>query len=272
MTGAERMQPSTLPTDVNPCMMQIAGTPTAVRRKGVGRPLLFLHGANFAGKWLPFHEALSQESDLIAPDHIGFGATPFQEWLEGFDDLVLHYEELREEQGIAQLDLVGYSLGGWIAAEYATFYPERVRRLVLITPTGLRVNAKPSRDLMAMNVSQHFDVLFNDPANISQVLPDLNDPAEIVHLYGEARTVARLSWNPRYSPKLQRRLRRITSPTLIIGAEHDRVVPNEMCDLYAESIAGARVERVPGTGHALLVEHPAIVARQVLNFLGGRHD
>src|SRR4051794_37871900 len=217
------MQPISRPTDVSPRMMQIAGTPTAVRRQGTGRPLLFLHGANFTGRWLPFHEELSKGADLIAPDHIGFGATPFQEWLQGFDDLVLHYEELREDQGFDQFDLVGYSLGGWIAAEYATFYPERVRRLVLVTPSGLRLVGNPSRDLMVMNSSQHFEVLFNDPANVPQVLRDLNDPAEAVLLYSEARTFARLAWNPRYSPKLQRRLRRITCPTLIIGAEHDRV-------------------------------------------------
>lgn len=263
------MQLSTLPTDIGPRMMQIAGTPTAVRRKGVGRPLLFLHGANFTAKWLPFHEELASGADLIAPDHIGFGATPFQEWLEGFDDLVLHYEELREQHGLERFDLVGYALGGWIAAEYATFYPERVRRLVLITPSGLRLEGRPSRDLMSMHASEHGDILFNDPANAEQALPDLNDPAEVVRLYAEARTVARLAWNPRYSLKLQRRLRRITSPTLVIGAEHDRVIPNEMCDLYADSIAAARIERVAGTGHALLVEQPAIVARLILEFLGG---
>jgi len=144
-----------------------------------------------------------------------------------------------------------------------------VRRLVLITPSGLRLVGNPSCDLMAMNPSQHFDVLFNDPGNVAQVQRDLNDPAEAVLLYGEARTYARLAWNPRYSPKLQRRLRRITSPTLIVGAERDRVIPNEMCDLYAASINGARMERVPKTGHAILVEQPAAVACLILEFLGG---
>src|SRR5215475_653768 len=160
------MYPTALPADVSPRMMEIGGTPTAIRRKGIGRPLLFLHGANFTGRWLPFHEELSKGADVIAPDHIGFGATPFQEWLEGFDDLVLHYEVLREDQGLERFDLVGYSLGGWIAAEYATFYPERVSRLVLITPLGLRVPDKPVRDTMAMDNGQLLSLLFNDRANI----------------------------------------------------------------------------------------------------------
>jgi pimeloyl-ACP methyl ester carboxylesterase len=263
------MDQTMLPTGVDPRMIEVADTPTAVRRRGSGRPLLFLHGANFTGKWLPFHDEIAKRADVIAPDHIGFGATPFQEWLEGFDDLVLHYEEFRRLHGLDEFDLVGYSLGGWIAAEYATFYPERVRRLVLIAPTGLRVPGKPVRDPATMDTTQLFDVLFNDRANIDQVLPDLSEPETVVSLYAEARTVARLAWNPRHDPKLARRLRRITCPTLIIGAENDRFVPAEMCDLYAEFIPGAQLERIPRTGHALIVEQPAKVARIILDFLGG---
>jgi pimeloyl-ACP methyl ester carboxylesterase len=255
------------PTGVDSRIIDVAGTPTAVRRRGLGRPLLFLHGANFAGRWLPFHDEIAKAADLIAPDHIGFGDTPFQEWLEGFDDLVLHYEEFRRLQGLDELDLVGYSLGGWIAAEYAAFYPERVRRLVLITPTGLRVPGRPIRDAATMDTTQLFDVLFNDRANIGHVLPDLSDPETVVNLYAEARTLARLAWNPRHDPKLQRRLRRITCPTLIIGAEDDRFVPGEMCDLYAEFIPDARLERIPKTGHALIVEQPEKVARIILDFV-----
>ncbi len=257
-----------LPFEVD--VIQVAGTPTAVRRRGVGRPLLFLHGASFAGRWLPFHEELSKHVDLIAPDHIGFGATPFQEWLEGFDDLVLHYEEFRKHHGVEQLDLVGYALGGWIAAEYAAFYPERVRRLVLIAPGGLRLNGKPGLDLMAMDIPERVSSLFSDPSGFEHLLPNMDDPEEVVNFYSEARTVARLTWNPRYDPKLKRRLKRIASPTLIIGAEHDSVIPKEMCDLYAESILGARIEQVSGVGHALIAEQPFRVARLILDFLGGR--
>ena len=117
--------------------LDVAGTPVAVRRKGTGRPLLFLHGAGFTGQWLRFHEALAQGADVIAPEHVGFGGTPLQDWLDGFDDLVLHYDDLRATLGLDEpFDLVGYSLGGWIAAAYATFYPEKLRSLTLITPAG----------------------------------------------------------------------------------------------------------------------------------------
>ena len=125
-------------------MIEVAGTPVALRRKGEGAPLLFLHGAGFTGLWTAFLEELSSEAEVWAPDHIGFGATPAQDWMTGVDDLVLHYEDLRRTAGWDRVDVVGYSLGGWIAAAYATIYPERVRRLALLTPVGLRVPGRPS--------------------------------------------------------------------------------------------------------------------------------
>src|SRR3954468_6454812 len=122
---------------VEPRMIDVAGTPVAVRRRGEGDPLLFLHGAGFTGHWLPFHEALAQSADVIAPEHIGFGATPFQEWLEGVDDIPFDNDALRRHECIENLDVVGFSLGGWIAAELAAFFPNTVRSLTLIVPVGL---------------------------------------------------------------------------------------------------------------------------------------
>src|SRR5712691_3828889 len=263
------MEQATAAPGVEAETIEVAGTPVAMRRKGEGDPLLFLHGAGFTGQWLPFHEELARGADVLAPEHIGFGGRRFQDWLHGFDDLVLHYEDLRSEKGLEQLDLVGYSLGGWIAAEYAVFYPERVRKLVLITPAGLRVPGKPIADMMAMEPEELFGLIFNDPTNMHLVTPDVEDIDTVVQIYEEMTTLARLAWNPRYDPRLQRRLRRITCPTLVIGAENDRLIPDEMCDLYTEQLPDARLERVPGTGHALVVEQPEKVARLVLDFLGG---
>src|ERR1700741_1822120 len=97
--------------------IDVDGAPVALRRKGRGRPVLFLHGAGFTGRWLRFHEALARGADVIAPENPGFGGTPAQEWGEHFDDLVLHYDALRRTRGLyAPFYLVGYSLGGCSAA------------------------------------------------------------------------------------------------------------------------------------------------------------
>ena len=98
----------------------------AYRRKGREPPTLYLHGAGFTRMWLPFHERLSQSVDLIAPEHPGYGETEMPEWLDGFDDLVIHYDALLDALELERVHLVGYSLGGWIAAEIAVFHPRRL--------------------------------------------------------------------------------------------------------------------------------------------------
>jgi pimeloyl-ACP methyl ester carboxylesterase len=249
--------------------IDVDGVPVAVRRAGRGRPLLFLHGAGFTGKWLRFHEALARGADVIAPEQPGLGATPAQDWIEDFDDLVLHYDALRRTLALdAPFDLIGYSLGGWIAARYATWFPERLRSLTLIVPAGMPVAGKaPVADMFLMTPEQLFATLFNDVTNAGEVFVDITDNDVIVHLYEEASTVAGLVWERRSDRKLERRLARVTCPALVVGAEHDKLVPNEACDRYAELLPNARLRRIPGTGHAIVIEQPEATAEAILQFL-----
>jgi pimeloyl-ACP methyl ester carboxylesterase len=250
--------------------VDVAGSPVSVRRRGTGEPLLFLHGAGFTGRWLRFHEALAGGAAVIAPEHVGFGGTPMQDWLQDIGDLVLHYDDLRATLGLDRFHLVGYSVGGWVAAAYATLFPDRLRSLTLITPVGLQVPGKPPfADMFAMTPKQLFGTLFNDPTNIGEVMLDPTDPDVVVRVYEEQSTLARLIWNPRYDRKLPHRLRRVSCPALVVGAEHDRLVPNEMSDRYAELIPGASTARIPGTGHAIVIEQPEATARVVLDFQAG---
>jgi pimeloyl-ACP methyl ester carboxylesterase len=238
-----------------PERIDVGEVEVAYRRKGDGEPVLYLHGNGFTRMWLPFHEKLAESVDLIAPEHPGYGETPMPEWLGGFDDLVLHYDELLDRLGLDTAHVVGYSLGGWIAAELASFYPRRLRSLTLVCPAGLRVPGQPAPNLIAMTTEAVWETLFSDPEAAEQVKPDYESMEEVVHLYGEATTFARLTWNPQYDLRLERRLRRVDCPVLVVRAEHDRVVPDAVAERYAE-LLGARIERIGGTGHALAVERP----------------
>ena len=262
------MQETVAAPEVEAQMIDVAGTPVAVRRRGEGDPLLFFHGAAGTGKWLRFHEALADGADVIAPEHIGFGATPFQEWLHSFDDLVLHYDDFRRTLGLERFDLVGYSLGGWLAAAYATVFPDQVRSLTLVVPGGVKPPGRPPFlvDLFGSQPDELFGAIFNDPTNIGEIAVDLTDVENIAAFYDQFTTVARLIWNPRWDRRMTRRLRRVTCPTLLVGAEHDRLIPDEVIDVYAEHIADARIERVPGTGHAIAIEQPEATAAIIRDF------
>jgi pimeloyl-ACP methyl ester carboxylesterase len=250
-----------------PEWIEVGGLRVAYRRKGDGPPTLYLHGAGLTRMWLPFYEHLSESVELTAPEHPGYGETAMPEWLDGFDDLVIHYDSLLDALELERVHLVGYSLGGWIAAEMAVFHPRRLASLTLITPAGLRVPGAPQGDLFAMDPEVLFTTFFNDPANAAQILPDFESLDEIEHQYGEMATLARLAWNPRFDPKLERRLARIQAPALVVKAEDDRMIPGEVADRYAELIADVRVETVPGTGHALIVEQPEKTADVVTAFI-----
>jgi pimeloyl-ACP methyl ester carboxylesterase len=239
----------------------------AYRRKGQGEPVLYLHGAGFTRMWLPLHEELSKRMDLVAPEHPGYGETEMPEWLDGFDDVVLHYDELLDALGLDQVHLVGYSLGGWIAAEFAAFYPKRLRSLTLMVPAGLRILGKPIPNPVAMMPDQFFDLIFNDKTNMGQVLPDFESFDEIVHSYGEGTTLARLAWTTQYNLKLEQRLERVTCPSLVVRAEHDRLIPDEMAERYTEHLPNSAIETIPGTGHALAVEQPEKVGETIGRFI-----
>jgi pimeloyl-ACP methyl ester carboxylesterase len=134
----------------------------------------------------------------------------------------------------------------------------------------MRIPGKPpAADLFLMTPEQLLTTLFKDPTNIGEVFLDLTNTDVIVHAFEEASAVARLVWERRSDPKLERRLARVTCPTLLVGAEDDRLVPNEAVERYAALLPYARVQRIPGTGHALVIEQPEATARAILEFQEG---
>lgn len=251
-----------------PWFVDVDGLSTAYRRKGAGAPLLYLHGGGLTRIWLPFLERLSASADVIAPEHPGFGDTPLPPTVDGFDDLVLHYDAFLSALGCDRVHLIGHSLGGWIAANLAVFYPRRFASLTLITPAGLRLAGVPSIDTFRMTPEERVDALFNGRGDrYAEYLVQDGFPDDVVRGYEEAATRTLLTWNPRYDRKLDARLARVVAPTLVVGADEDRIVPDAMADRYAELIPGARLVRVAGedgpSGHLVHVEDPERVAALV---------
>ncbi len=179
------------PHYTEPETIDVNGLEVAYRRKGTGPPALFLHGAGATRMWLPFYERLSESVDFLAPEHPGYGDTPTPDWLEGFDDLVLHYRDVLDAFELESVHLIGFSLGGWIAANLAVFYPHRVRSLTLITPAGLRVPDAPMVDWLRMPIEQLGDILFNGRVmDYLDYLPDPHDLDAAIRGYLEASTFA----------------------------------------------------------------------------------
>src|SRR5262249_20415407 len=113
---------------------------------GVGEPILMLHGmgvSNSANSFDPIIPELARNHRVLALDQLGFGKG-IREVVEGptFELILEHVRQFLDALQIDAAHVVGHSMGGWMAARLAYQSPDRVRKLVLISPAGL--NAKVS--------------------------------------------------------------------------------------------------------------------------------
>src|SRR5882757_11557613 len=119
-------------------MISVAGIDFDLYERGQGAPLLYLHGGGGIGLDIPFLDRLARERRVIAPSHPGFGKSSLPDWLDSVDDIAHVYLELMDRLSLTRADVIGFSIGGWIAADLATKVPERIGRLVLIGPVGVK--------------------------------------------------------------------------------------------------------------------------------------
>jgi pimeloyl-ACP methyl ester carboxylesterase len=191
--------------------------------------------------------------------------------MEDIDDVVFHYVELLDELHLDRVSVVGTSIGGWIAAELALLRPDRVERLVLAAAAGIKIDGVERFDVFLHPIEDTLQHLFHDPSRVAQLLPTQFGPEVIIRAYNEATSLARLSWNPYlYSPKLERRLRRIVTPTLVIWGANDRFLPIAHGHAYAERIQSAQFCVIPDCGHLIPLEKTEQFVERVTAFLGLR--
>jgi pimeloyl-ACP methyl ester carboxylesterase len=246
--------------------LEVGSGAVQILRGGEGPPLLFLHAAGGAGTWPPFHGLLARRFEVIAPDHPGFGGSDDLPEVEAIDDLVYHYLEVLDRLGLERVSVVGGSLGGWIAAELAVHSPERVERLALLGAAGLRIPGHMATDLFLMTPDQQVATLYKHPERA--VFPAEPDIDFILAMQRDMAGLARYGWAPYLNnPKLERRLHRITVPTLVLWADEDRVVPIEHARRYAERIPKATLRILEDCGHAMYFERPEAFADAVIEFL-----
>jgi pimeloyl-ACP methyl ester carboxylesterase len=248
--------------------LSVRGTVVHMWSDGAGPPLVFLHGAGGAGRWLEFQERLAKTHTVSMPSHPGHGGSPAAEWIEHISDLAFHYLDLLDAEGLDRVHVVGASFGGWIAAELATMASHRMASLTLIDPVGIKVDGWIYPFLFGMDIPEVVATVFHDPMAALALAP-LDQSAETLALqYRQGAALARVAWNPYlYDPLLRRRLARITAPTLLCWGAHDRLAPLNPCgQAWAEEIPGSRLRIFDASGHVPHLEEPAAVAEAVLEF------
>jgi pimeloyl-ACP methyl ester carboxylesterase len=250
--------------------LKVRGKSIQLFEGGSGRPVLYLHGAGTFW-WLPAHDLLAARHRIVAPVHPGFGASTGIEDIDDIEDLVFHTLDVLDELRLERVDVVGTSLGGWIAAELALRAPHRLNRLVLVNAAGLRLRDVPTPDLFLATPPESRELLFADPRGpiAMAAIPDTPPPPEKMVLIMKGReAAARVLWNPhvRYR-KLMSRLDRIKTPTLVLWGANDKLFPLPYGQAYQKGIPGARLVTIDRCGHLPHVEAPERFAEAVLDFL-----
>ena len=240
-----------------------SGARARYRRSGSGEPLLFLHSVLPPADGDPFHAALAQHFDVIAPVAPGYEDPEELASLDDVRDLALHYDDLLRRLELDRVAVVGHSFGGMLAAELAAHFPRQVSKLALIAPFGLWLDEHPTEDLSAIPARQLVQHLTgSDGASDGEARVERS----VALMQGLAAAV-KFMW-PIPDQGLGRRLHRISCDTLVLWGDADDLNPPAYADAFAGGIRGSRVERMPGTHH-LPYERPVEVANVVEAFVSG---
>lgn len=232
-----------------------------VASSGEGEAVLFLHG--FDGpQGGAFIQHLAHGRRVIAPTHPGFAGSVSHPDIHEMHNVVLFYLELLDRLDVAQVDLVGHSLGAMFAAEVAAMAPERVRHLVLANPLGLWVESAPLPDMLATGGSALARLLWANPESEAAAS---YQPAQFDRTCNWA-AASNYLW-PIPDRGLASRVHRISSPTLLLRGSDDRIVSRDYLRAFEDLLPHASVVELPDAGHLAMLEQPDAFVQAVRSFL-----
>lgn len=243
--------------------------------KGDGEPLLFLHPSQ-GRLWSSFLDGLAEHHQVIAPLTPGSEDETELMKFDGFADLALYYDDLLRALDIDSAVVVGHGFGGMAAAELAAHHPERVSKLVLIGAFGLWIDDNPVYDIHSAPMPDVPGRLFADPEGqaATELLrgPEGVDPA----LYWVQASLTEAACTHFYWPipdrELNRRLYRISAPTLLLWGSEDRIVPTAYAHAFAAALRRSEVKIIPGASHFVHLERTDEAVSAVADFVGAQTE
>jgi len=252
-------------------LIAVAGASIQLLKGGAGEPLLVLHGAAGNPGWLQYHQALSQHCTVYAPSHPGYDQSSRPDWIGTINDMAHFYRQFIEEVGLAPVHLMGFSMGGWLAAEIAAMCPHSLKSLVLVDAAGLKPQVGDMAEIFMVSQEQVQKLRFYDPGQVpdyeSQVHRQLTSEEE-EHQWRNREMASRLCWKPYlHNPKLPAYLRGVKTPTLIVWGQQDAIIPLNCGELYQQALANSTLQVIDRCGHSPAVEKPQEFLGAVLEFL-----
>ena len=245
---------------------------------GEGAPVLMIMGLGWASNmWHRTRPVLSSRYRTIAFDNRGAGRSAVPPGPYSIAAMASDAAAVLDAAGIDSAHLVGASMGGMIAQEFALQYPKRVRSLVLActAPGGpeaqhaepevlevlFRTGLPPDQRARAM-----VPFLYDSATPRERIEEDLAVLSELYPIPEGfvAQLQAILAW------EALSRLPQITAPTFVIHGVNDLLVPPGNSDLIASRIASAQLHKLAASGHIFMTDHPVEAHQAILGFLAAQ--
>jgi len=247
----------------------VRGLELEVVHRGTGPLLLLLHGAGGIDPRAEFLDLLARHFEVVAPSHPGFGNSPLPDLFDSVDDLAYVYLDLLEQFDLRDVTLAGFSLGGWIAAEVAVRCDQRLSRLILVGPVGIKAGDRETRDIpdiFALAPAEVTRLAYHDPRKAAADYAAMSDE-QLRIIARNRQSLALYTWEPyMHNPKLRYRLGRLKLPVLLIRGASDGLVSQQYIEAYRAAISGARIEVIAEAGHAPQIEQPRALVERILAF------
>ncbi len=262
--------------------IEVAGTSLRVRESGDRRApaVIFLHGfGSSLETWEPWAQSLGARYRVVRLDLPGSGLSEPDRSGSYADARSLELiAGLMDQLGIDNAVLVGNSMGGRIAWEFAAAFPSRVRKLVLISPDGFASPGfeygKPPQVPAVLKLMKYFlprvlmrsnlAAAYADPSRLSDSVTDRYYDL-LLAPGNRAAMIRRMQQSVLKEPVPL--LRSIQTPTLLLWGKQDRLIPFANSAAYLRALPNARLVEFPDLGHVPHEEAPDESLRRLVQFL-----
>jgi pimeloyl-ACP methyl ester carboxylesterase len=252
--------------------VDLGGVSVDLWQGGSGPPLLFLHGAGGFRPDDQFVAYLGENRRISAPSHPGFGTSSLPDWIDRPEDIAHVYLNLLDRVGPGRIDMIACSLGGWIGAELVSMVPERFRRLIFVSPVGVKLGSRDTLDIpdiFAKSAEAVEKLLYYDPEPF-RADPTVMTGQQLTVMLRNRETTALLTWEPyMHNPKLRHRLGRVANRTMLMRGEKDGLISADYLDGYARLFRNSRTLTLAHAAHVPHIEQPQVFVKASLAFLNG---
>lgn len=237
---------------------------------GAGAPLLILHGWGASSdSWQDIQKLLGREGyRVICPDFPGFGKskTPLFPWnVTDYEKWVIDFADFLK---LDKFSLLGHSFGGRIAIKLAVDYPERIEKLILSAPAGIK--AKPDlKTRLIFTVAKIGNMLFT-PKHLQRFRDRArNFFYSIVRKrdHGKVNGVMKEIIIKILEEDLSPYIQKINLKTLIVWGTADKMVPLRFAHIFHQNIKDSKLEILPKIGHSPHLETPEKLSKILVDFL-----